>query len=122
MSLMYPELLKEGLMFAFLGWFLMPAPLTLGWPLKARAAEREGQAGEREGFSGIWSGTRLEVRLWPGVPSCTAQAWWWAGLGRIHCTFSLADQGTSKTKPGLRDTKMLQKKPMQNVFARVTLL
>lgn len=44
------------------------------------------------------------------------------GRARIHCTFSLADQGTSKTKPGLRDTKMLQKKPMQNVFARVTLL
>lgn len=48
MCLMYPELLKEGLMFAFFGWFLMPAPLTLGWPPKGRTAEREGHTGERE--------------------------------------------------------------------------
>lgn len=36
--------------------------------------------------------------------------------------FSLTDQGTSKTKPGLGETKRLQKKPMENVFARATLL
>lgn len=37
-------------------------------------------------------------------------------------SFSLADPGTSKTKPQLMETRRLQKKPMENVFARVALL
>lgn len=108
-------------MFAFLGQFLMPAPLTLGWSPKGRTAGREGHTGEREGCPGTQSGTRLEVRLWLPLLHSPGMVVGRAGQDPLHF-FSLADQGTSKTRPGLRETKRLQKKPVENVFARVTLL
>lgn len=119
LCLMYPELLEEGLMFAFLGRFLMPAPLTLGRLLKGRTAGREGHTVEGKLLRNMeWHKAGGETRPAQHSPGMVVGR---ARQDPLH-SFSLADQGTSKTKPELRETKRLQKNPMENVFARVTLL
>lgn len=118
LCLMYPKLLEEGLMFAFLGWFLMPPPVTLGWPpgegqWRGKVTQERGKVAQEPGVA---QGCRWDL-AWPPLLHSPGMAR--AGLGRIHCTFSLL---LTKTKPGFRETKRLQNKPLENVFARVTLL
>lgn len=91
---MSSELLE---LFALLGWCLIPASLTLGWPLKGRTTEREGHTGAC-GWHKAGGETMAQLPLSELAPvlrgaqgtlSRPVQAWQWAGLGGLHCVLPL---------------------------------
>lgn len=90
-----------AVLFAFPGWYLMPASLTLGWLLNGRTAEGEGHGGawgwhkaggETTAMLPLLGWAAMLAPVLRGAQdmiSLPAQARWWAGLGRLHA-FSLS--------------------------------
>lgn len=83
----------------------------------------EGRSHRREGRlprNTEWHKTGGEAVAWLPLLHSSGMVVGRTGQDPLHF-FSLVDQATRKTRPGLRETKRLQKKPVESVFARVTL-